>query len=80
MHDDPTPVLREDRLYITEDRLVCGRPRCAGMTALYTGRTIGGYLIRPLGEADGRLYEARNVNPVCVCGQVRWPYEDGRDA
>ncbi len=37
----PTPVLSTDKLYVAHDQYVCNE--CAGMTAEYTGVTIGGY-------------------------------------
>ena len=39
----PDPALDPDRLYQGDNgRIFCGAPRCAGITAAMTGRTVAG--------------------------------------
>lgn len=48
----PKPALQHGRLYLAHDRIVCAD--CAGMTALRTGRTIGGAELAPIAAGDVR--------------------------
>lgn len=74
--DDPRPVLAADRLYVTPDALVCGRARCAGLTALYTGRTLGDdAVVRPFTPGDADTYRRRRMAVLCRCGTLRWDYD-----
>lgn len=50
------PRLSPGVLYLTNDRLVCDHPTCAGATAMATGRTRGGLVLIPLDVED--LFEA----------------------
>lgn len=65
------PVLREDRVYLGDNgRCFCGRLRCAGMTAHFTGRTLAGQDVL---ELDFAVVKAEGFDPAdfrCEgCGQ-----------
>lgn len=70
----PTPVLRPGVLYVAGDRLACAKMRCAGQTALYSGSTIDGVVLRPLTGRD--VIEYASARPgfarvTCECGHLR---------
>lgn len=66
-----THVLREGVVYLAFDRFVCASVRCAGMTALATGTTIGGARVTPVTEADKREWATYDLGPLtCECGSV----------
>jgi hypothetical protein len=68
-----TPRLDPARLYEGDNgHVFCGAPRCAGMSAAYTGRTIAGQTVRALTLEIVRDF-AREVGrpPRCEgCGRV----------
>lgn len=65
----PTPVLRKGRLYLAYDQYVC--TECAGMTALYTGFTIGGAKLSPLRAADVAEWATYDLGPLrCEGGHL----------
>jgi hypothetical protein len=72
-HDvEPTPVLKQGVLYLAHDRFVCARVPCAGMSALYTGYTIGGARVTRATAADKREWESYGLGPMtCECGAVK---------
>lgn len=72
MTDDLQPVLDPERLYMTWDRLVCGKKFCAGMTARYTGFDIDGHEVLPFDNVEAALYAREGLTPVCECGKTTW--------
>lgn len=68
-HCDPkrTPVLISGRLYLAFDRFVC--PECSGITALYTGYTIGGAKLSPLQTSDVSRWATYDLGPLRCEGQ-----------
>lgn len=65
----PAPVLKPGRVYLAHDRFVC--TKCAGQTALYTGRTIGGARVTPVTAADIAEWATYDMGPLaCECGAV----------
>lgn len=46
----PEPVLDDGVIYYAHDRFVC--TQCCGVTALYTGATIGGAPVLPIEPGD----------------------------
>src|SRR3546814_15286953 len=66
--ETPEPVLEAEVIYYAHDRFVC--TQCCGMTALYTGVTIGGAPVLPIEpgasseERRVRQKWAVRVNPV----------------
>ena len=81
MTSKPPPVLHRGRIYVTPDRLVCAKMRCAGQTALYTGQTTDAAMLRPIRGSDVIEYaSARPGRPVtCECGALagRFSMRDG---
>ena len=68
--EDPTPVLREDELYLGDNgRCFCGRLHHAGMTAFYTGRDLSGQRVHRVTEVDQR--EARREGVTLACEGCR---------
>ena len=66
MSSNPTPVLAADKLYEAYDRFVC--KECAGMTAEYTGVTIGGYRLTLVTAADVIEWAGYDQGPLtCEC-------------
>ena len=67
----PTPVLYDGVIYLAHDRFVCADVGCAGSTALYTGRTIGGAVLTAITGRDVIEWASMNVGPlVCECGRL----------
>lgn len=75
---DPQPVLDPARLYLTWDRLVCGKKFCAGMTARYTGVDIDGHPLLAFDAVTAAMYAAEGLTPTCECGKTAWDAETGR--
>ncbi len=70
IHDSPTPVLRDDALYLGDNgRCFCHRINHAGMTALYTGHDLSGQPVHRVTEADQR--EARRMGVTLACEGCR---------
>jgi hypothetical protein len=64
-----TPVLDASVVYVCGDRFVCGTPRCAGSTALYTGHGLNGEKIRRVDARDVKEWAGYGLGPiVCECG------------
>lgn len=54
---DPKPVLNESNLYFGENGMShCGSLRCAGMTAVYTGKTRDGAPVVKVKDSDHELF------------------------
>lgn len=65
----PKPVLKPGRVYLAHDRFVCATSRCAGMTALYTGRTADGARVRMVDAQDVDEWAEYDMGPLtCECG------------
>lgn len=67
----PTPVLKPGVIYAAGAQFVCCKMRCAGQTALYTGRTYEGADLRPISGRD--VIEVASVRPgplTCECGRL----------
>ena len=46
-------VLREDTIYLGDNgRAFCGKSRCAGATAFYSGRDLSGQPVAPITAPD----------------------------
>ena len=64
-------VLNENTVYVAGDRFVCASIRCAGSTAVASGRDIDGHKLRPVTERDVREWASYDLGPLsCECGQV----------
>lgn len=65
------PALQEDGLYLTFDRLVCGRVMCAGSAAVATGVDLHGCPVVQVTSVEAREFVRLGV-PVltCECGEV----------
>lgn len=63
----PTPVLQPDTLYLAYDRIVC--IDCAGMTATYTGLTIGGAPVTPIIGSDVTEWANYGFGPLSCEGK-----------
>jgi hypothetical protein len=74
MTEKPTPVLMPGTVYVAHDRYVCDDVSCAGMSALFTGWTIGGAPVSRVTLADVRDwygYDGGSLGALsCECG--RW--------
>lgn len=67
--NNPTPVLAADKLYEAYDRFVC--KECAGMTAEYTGVTIGGYRLTVITTAVVVEWAGYDQGPLtCECRRL----------
>lgn len=67
--NNPTPVLSTDKIYEAYDRFVC--KECAGMTAEYTGVTIGGYRLTLVTAADVLEWAGYDQGPLtCECRRL----------
>jgi hypothetical protein len=70
--EKPTPVLMPGTVYVAHDRFVCDNVSCAGMTALFTGQTIGGAPVNRVTLADVRDwygYDGGSLGAFsCECG------------
>lgn len=67
--NNPTPVLAADKIYEAYDRFVC--KDCAGMTAEYTGVTIGGYRLTVVTAADVLEWAGYDQGPLtCECHRL----------
>lgn len=64
---DPAPVLIAGRLYLAYDRWVCAE--CSGITALYTGFTLGGAKLSPLQASDVSRWATYDLGPLRCEGQ-----------
>ncbi|MFE6508076.1 hypothetical protein ACFVBP_10435 [Nocardioides sp. NPDC057764] len=65
----PKPALLRGRLYLAHDRFVCAD--CAGITALHTGRTIGGAPLSPVTTSDVREWVGYDLGPLrCEGGHL----------
>ncbi len=69
----PKPRLDEQGLYLGDNgRCFCGKQRCAGMTAFYSGRDLSGqrlYRLKPEDDAEGRKMSAEFQGFTCEsCG------------
>lgn len=67
----PEPVLKSGIVYQAGDRFVCAASRCAGMTALYSGRAIGGAKLRKVSKRDVTEWAGYGLGALkCECGAV----------
>ena len=67
--NNPAPVLAPDKIYEAYDRFVC--KACAGMTAEYTGVTIGGYRLTAITTADVVEWAGYDQGPLtCECRRL----------
>jgi len=63
---EPTPVLKEDQLYIGDNgRIFCGRPLHAGATALYTGRDLSGQKLTKITKKVRDEFALLHMIPEC---------------
>lgn len=62
-----TPVLILGRLYLACDRYVC--TECSGITALYTGYTLGGAKLSPLQASDVSRWATYDLGPLRCDGR-----------
>lgn len=63
------PALLRGRLYLAHDRFVCAD--CAGITALHTGRTIGGAPLSQVTTSDVREWASYDLGPLrCEGGHL----------
>ena len=68
---DHKPVLRPGVLYLAGPNIVCASTRCAGSTALYSGRTIHGVRLSKVTRADIAEWATYGMGPMqCMCGSV----------
>ena len=68
---NPTAVLKPNTLYLAFDRYVCNSVHCAGSSALFTGRTIGGARVTRATAADVAEWESLDLGPMrCECGAI----------
>lgn len=67
------PALEEDRLYLTHDRIVCGRVTCAGASAVATGVDLHGVPVMAAAAEDVAVWVGEGWEAMtCECGQVSW--------
>lgn len=67
----PKPVLTPGVLYTAWDRYVCATLACAGSSALYTGRTIGGAPVTPTTPEEVAAWPHEELGPMtCECGRI----------
>lgn len=65
------PKLKPGIIYLTFDRFVCASIRCAGSTAVYTGRTTDGYRLTKVTADDIREWATYDMGPLhCECGTL----------
>lgn len=65
----PTPVLSPGVIYGAHDRYVC--IDCAGMTATYTGYTIGGAPVEQITNGEVREWATYDLGPLrCEGGHL----------
>src|SRR3546814_17369025 len=80
--ETPEPVLEAEVIYYAHDRFVC--TQCSGITALYTGVTIGGAPVLPIEPRDvvawviAEQETGGTVGPLRCAGQHT--HESGRAA
>lgn len=71
----PTPVLSTDKLYVAHDQYVCNE--CAGMTAEYTGVTIGGYRLTTVTADVVVEWAGYDLGPLtCECRRLEAVLDD----
>lgn len=64
-------VLKADTIYVAFDRFVCASVRCAGSTAVASGRNIDGHRLREVDGRDVAEWSAYDLGPLsCECGAV----------
>lgn len=65
----PEPALQHGLLYLAHDRIVCAD--CAGITALHTGRTLGGAVLSSVTMSDVREWAGYDLGPIrCEGGHL----------
>ena len=75
----PEKLLHNERMYLASDRIVCGRVRCAGSSAAYTGVTTGGARVSALRVEDVAAWSAMGLGPMaCECGRMQAQITEGR--
>lgn len=80
----PKPVLKEGALYWADNgRIVCRK--CAGCSALYTGRDISGQKVtritvdevhgwhQTMGESHDLMCDGKDITLSCLAGPDGWP-------
>ena len=65
-----TAVLDADTVYIAFDRIVCGTARCAGSTAVATGRDLHGAKVQPMTPAERAEFAMLLPGSTCECGRL----------
>lgn len=66
----PQPLLVTGKIYASFDRYVC--TECAGMTALYTGVSTGGFPLQPVEVIDVVQWASHGFGPLdCECHRLR---------
>lgn len=64
-------VLAEQAVYVAGDRFVCASTRCAGVTAVTTGRDIDGHKLRKVNAQDVAEWATYDLGALrCECGSV----------
>lgn len=68
---DPKPVLDERHHYFGDNgRLFCGRLKCAGASAYFSGRGISGQPVERVTPADVRHFDSVGLVAKCEsCGR-----------
>lgn len=73
-------VLSEAHLYIGDNgRVFCGKVRCAGMSAAYSGYTLGGQRVRPA-SPETRDEFLREIGQDMACEQCHMTMGQGCEA
>lgn len=71
MEAKTSPVLQPNTIYLSGDRFVCDSTRCAGSTAVHTGRDIDGNRLAPVTSADVREWASYDMGALrCECGTL----------
>lgn len=69
---EPKPVLRSGAVYMGDGgRLACASVRCAGSSALYTGRDLSGHRVTRATVAHVAEWQTYDLGPLrCECRAV----------
>lgn len=66
------PKLSESKLYLMHDRILCGKLRCCGHTAHFTGKTIGGARCVVMKQRDADEFAQAGETMQCESCQQMW--------
>ena len=74
----PEPKIKPGEMFLAYDRTVCDNIGCAGASAIYSGRTIGGAKITKVRAADVREWaDYGDLGPMrCECGTLEARLDD----